>query len=238
MYSKLLLLAIVTLYIGEVNAQVEIWNKKRISSNLVENFVVSADNKKIKNGEYFVVTDNKKELVRGKFKLDKKDSTWTFFNENGDIIQVYNYRTNKLIFNSKDEISKVKERFEIDSALATNKKVVSPKKIGGVNYGFYLLYNERTLPIQVKQQQNNVLMEYVFSLSATGKLEDWHVVYTSRFYNDDIKMSIHGLPADAYEFIAASVDGQPVKSKLVYQIPLNVNQARDKGTYNVPTQQN
>jgi len=119
-----------------------------------------------------------------------------------------------------------------------SRKIVPPHKIGGLNYGFYLIFNEKSLPSQVKQQQSDVMMEYVFSLSETGTLLSWHTVFTSRFYNDDIPMSIKGLPADAYEFTPATIGGVPVKSKLIYQVPLFVNQARDKGTYNIPTQKN
>lgn len=222
----------------QLTAQNEKWSKKRISPSLVENFVVSPTQKKVKNGEYFVVNDKKQELVRGKFKDGKKDSVWNFFNKNGEIIQQFDYRTNKMLYNVIDETSIVKEKFTIDTTVTGTLKVIPARKIGGVNYGFYLLYSEKALPVEVKQQQDDVLMEYVFTISETGNLEDWHIVYSSRFYNDDIKMSIRGLPSDAYEFTPAMIDGKPVKSKVVYQIPLNINQARDKGTYNIPTHQN
>lgn len=238
MMKKLISLLVIFSSFLQASAQNEIWSKKRISASLVENFVVSPAQKKMKNGEYFVVNDDKDELVRGKYKEGRKDSIWTFFNKSGEIIQQFDYRTNTMLFNTVDASSIVRETFLIDSTVDRSLKVTPPRKIGGVNYGFYLLYNEKGLPIQVKQQKNDVLMEYVFSLSETGNLEDWHIVYTSLFYNEDIKMSVRGLPSDAYEFQPALLGGKPVKSKLIYQIPLNINQARDKGTYNIPTHKN
>ncbi len=66
--------------------------------------------------------------------------------------------------------------------------------------------------------------------AATGKLEDFNIKYTSTFYNAEFKQSIKDLHGDAYEFIPASINGNPVKSKLVYQIMLYISQARDRGT--------
>jgi hypothetical protein len=143
-----------------------------------------------------------------------------------------------MLYHVVDPSTIVKQKVVIDTTLSEDDKIVAPQKIGGVNYGFYLIHSDKALPVEVKQQKNDILMEYVFSLSETGKLTDWHIVYTSTFFNDDRKQSISGLPKDAYEFTAATVNGKPIKSVLIYQVMLYVNQARDKGTYNVVTQQN
>jgi hypothetical protein len=98
------------------------------------------------------------------------------------------------------------------------------------------LYNQRKLPEGAKDQKEDILMEYVFDVSATGKLEDFNIKYSSIFYNAEFKQSIRDLHGDAYEFIPANINGKPVKSKLVYQIMLYISQAKDRGTYNIPTQ--
>jgi hypothetical protein len=219
-------------------AQNENWHKKRLSATLFENYLSSATDKKIKNGAYTVTNNDNQVLVRGQFKEGKKDSVWNFFNTKGDIIQSYNYSTNKLLYKTTDQITIVKQRSELDIAVADSDKITGAQKIGGVNYGFFLIHSDKTLPTEVKTQKNDILMEYIFTISETGKMEDWHIVYSSTFFNDDRKQFISGLPADAYEFVPATVNGKPVKSKLVYQVMLYVNQARDKGTYNVVTQQN
>ena len=92
------------------------------------------------------------------------------------------------------------------------------------------------LPEGAKDQKEDILMEYIFDVSATGKLEDFNIKYSSIFYNAEFKQSIRDLHVDAYEFIPASINGKPVKSKLVYQIMLYIKQAKDRGTYNIPTQ--
>lgn len=219
-------------------AQSRTWVKSRIAKTLVESHQVLTNNKKIKDGEAFIMNNGDQELARGKYKQGVKDSIWNFYSMSGNLIQVYDYTNSKLLYNIADDQTIVHERVEIDTTGFVNPKIVASKKIGGINLGFYLLFNEKLLPLEAKQQKDDVLMEYVFSISETGKLEGFSIDYSSVFYNAENKQSINNLPAEAYEFTPASINGKPVKSKLVYQVVLNIAQARDRGTYNIPTQNN
>jgi hypothetical protein len=176
------------------------------------------------------------ELARGKYKEGKKDSVWNYYNTAGDLIQVYDYTNAKLIYNVPDRKTIVQEAYVVDTTGYVNAKITTPKKLGGVNYGFYLLFNERNLPSAVKQQTDKMLMEYVFSLSETGKVENVSINYTSRFYNTENPQSIDSSVPDAYEFLPATINGKPVKSKFIYQIVMEVSQARDRNLYAIPTQ--
>ena len=220
-----------------VKAQTTKWIKDRVSANLVQNAEhIKLNGKKVKNGECFVIDMNNAELARGNYKNGKKDSVWNYFSKTGDLIQVYDYTNKKLIYNVFDRKTIVTEGYIIDTSKYTNAKVVNPVKLGGVNYGFNLLYNERNLPTAVKQQTDKVLMEYVFSLSETGKVESVSLNYTSTFYNTENPMSIDTDNPDAYDFLPASINGVSVKSKFIYQIIMEVSQARDRNLYAIPTQ--
>jgi hypothetical protein len=236
-YTMKKLIFILAILVSQfVNAQKTVWRKMRIAPTLVENYESDKANKKLKLGECFIVNSANRELARGMYKNGLKDSIWNYFSQNSDLIQVYDFTNKKLIYNIPDVSSIVKQRSVIDTTGYVKAKVVAPVKIGGLDYGFYLLYNQRNLPQGAKDQKEDILMEYIFDVSATGKLEDFNIKYTSTFYNADFKQSIKDLHGDAYEFIPASINGNPVKSKLVYQIMLYISQARDRGTYNVPTQ--
>jgi hypothetical protein len=218
-------------------AQTTKWIKDRVSVNLVQNAEhIKVGGKKVKNGECFIVDLNNAELARGNYKNGVKDSIWNYFGKTGDLIQVYDYTKKKLIYNIFDRKTIVTEAYVVDTANIQNAKVVAPIKLGGVNYGFNLLFNERNLPTAVKQQTDKVLMEYVFSLSETGKVEKLNLNYTSTFYNTENPQSIDSDIPDAYDFLPATINGKPVKSKFVYQIILEVSQARDKALYAIPTQ--
>lgn len=218
------------------HAQSTSWNKTRIAPTLLENFQFISKNKNIKNGEAFILDINNKELGRGNYKENKKDSIWNYFSQSGELIQVYDYTNKKIIYNFPDESTIVKSRYELDTIGLINAKITKPLKIGGLYYGFNLLYNQRNLPKEVKDQKESVLMEYVFSISETGKMETFSINYSSTFYNAVYPQSIKGLYQDAYEFMPATINGNPVKSKLVYQIMLYINPGRDLRTYNIPTQ--
>ena len=79
-------------------------------------------------------------------------------------------------------------------------------------------------------------MEYVFALTETGKVKSVSVNFTSRFYNSENPQSIDVSIPDAYDFLPASINGKPVKSKFIYQIVMEVSQARDRNLYAIPTQ--
>jgi hypothetical protein len=220
-------------------AQTTKWIKDRVSVNLVQNAEhIKVSGKKVKNGESFIIDLNNAELARGNYKNGVKDSIWNYFGKTGDLIQVYDYTQKKLIYNTIDYKTIVTEAYVVDTSKVQNAKVVAPVKLGGVNYGFNLLYNERNLPTAVKQQTDKVLMEYVFSLSETGKVEKLTLNYTSTFYNSENPQSIDSDIPDAYDFLPATINGKPVKSKFIYQIILEVSQARDKALYAIPTQGN
>ncbi len=222
-----------------VNAQTTKWIKDRVSVNLVQNAEhIKVGGKKVKNGESFIVDLNNAELARGNYRNGVKDSVWNYFGKTGDLIQVYDYTNKKLIYNILDRKTIVTEAYVVDTNNMPNAKVVAPVKLGGVNYGFNLLYNERNLPTAVKQQTDKVLMEYVFSLSETGKVEKLSLNYSSTFYNSENPQSIDSDIPDAYDFLPATINGKPVKSKFIYQIILEVSQARDKALYAIPTQGN
>ena len=220
-------------------AQTTKWIKDRVSVNLVQNAEhIKVGGKKVKNGESFIVDLNNAELASGNYKNGVKDSIWNYFGKTGDLIQVYDYTHKKLIYNLVDRKTIVTEAYLVDTTNISNAKVVAPVKLGGVNYGFNLLYNERNLPTAVKQQTDKVLMEYVFFLSETGKVEKLSLNYTSTFYNSENPQSIDSDIPDAYDFLPATINGKPVKSKFIYQIILEVSQARDKALYAIPTQGN
>jgi DNA uptake protein ComE-like DNA-binding protein len=234
--KHLLFFICVTLSVSSF-AQSTKWIKNRVSPTLIENCEnIKVNGKKVKHGECFVLDMSNNELARGKYKNGIKDSVWNYYNTAGDLIQVYDYTNAKLIYNVADRKTIVQEAYVVDTTGYVNAKINTPKKLGGVNYGFYLLYNERNLPSAVKQQTDKMLMEYVFSLSETGKVESVSINYASRFYNTENPQSIDSSVPDAYEFLPATINGKPVKSKFIYQIVMEVSQARDRNLYAIPTQ--
>lgn len=206
--------------------------RRGLSRELWEVYQVSPADKKIKNGTYEVLTDSKDLLVKGQYKDGKKDGIWEYYS-GGVPIQRYDFSSGQLVFNEPDSVSIVKSTYAVEAVTNEGDTVVPPYKIGGVNYGFFLLYDPRSLPPELKSMTSNVQMTYIFTISEEGKLLDWTVLYAGNAVSESAqKQSLYRLPADAYEFVAARVNGKPVRSKLTYVVPISVDHTTEKGPSN------
>lgn len=213
----------------QVKAQEVKTHKK--SESLTELVTYAPGSRKIKDGVYKVMDANNKTLVIGYYRQDKKVGIWNYFNPNGVLVQRYDYSNDSLLMNNNhDEGTLVKYSFEIpDAKIPANTDVTPPVKIGGNNYGFYLLYDIRQIPIQVRNEiaTTRAVMNYEFTIGPDGKLESWDISYLDSRMDKEItknNLSIKHLPEDAYTFIPAKLNGRPVRSKLVYTIPLVVEE--------------
>ncbi len=207
---------------------------KKVSETLEEKYNVLKSDKKIKTGEYKVVDYNKNVFVKGEFANNKKVGVWSYFGTEGKLVQQYDFSANKLIMEDEDPKSIVREGYDLVGVVTNDgDKIEPPVKIGGGNYGFYLLYDIRSIPMAVRNEMATIesSMQYIFFISEKGELISWDIIYADK--TDDPKRekpSIKGLPADAYEFIPAKVNGKPVKSKLLYSVKLTIAETNSPRT--------
>lgn len=206
--------------------------RKGVSRELWEVYQASSYHTKVKDGTYEVTTNQKETLVKGQFKDGKKVGVWEYLDA-GVPIQRYDFSAGQLLYNATDSLSFVRSDYALEALTDEGDSIQPPYKIGGVNYGFFLLYEPRDMPEELKGMTANAQMTYVFTVSEEGKMLDWTVMYTGPSIHEiTVKRSILHLPADAYEFVAAKVNGKPVKSKLSYTIPLRVDYRRVIGPSN------
>jgi hypothetical protein len=208
--------------------------KKTLSRNLDEVYQVDPAHKKIKAGRYKVVDDQKHTLVMGSFKDGKKDSVWTYYNNWEDPIQQFDFTNHRLMYQKTDSATIVGSIFHIFTNLAVGDKLQPPYKIGGANYGFFLLFDARDIPEEVRKSSDAAIMSYVFNISDRGELVSWQVMYKGKQFADIVQnKSIRGLPPDAYEFTPALINGQPVNSQLILSVALDVNHIEVPGNNNM-----
>jgi hypothetical protein len=212
-------------------------NKKTLSRHLREVYDVPKSNWKIKDGSYAVINDDGKVIVKGTYTNDRKTGLWKYYSNNGTLVQEYDYSRDSLLVQDKDSLSVVHDDFRIPQGVADGSKLQAPFKIGGPEYGFYLLYDERDIPQSVKNTSGRAEMTYVLTIDEKGHLENYTVVFGGENFNDIIiHRSVKGLPAEALEYAAARIDGQTVRSKISYTIPLDINHVSVPGTNNIVTQ--
>lgn len=75
-------------------------NSKR---GIKEIFYVLKSNKKMKHGEYRMLTTSGKLKAKGQYENGKKAGPWAFYDYEGDIEQIYDYSTGVLDFNAEDD---------------------------------------------------------------------------------------------------------------------------------------
>jgi hypothetical protein len=198
--------------------------KKTLSRHLREVYDVPKKDWKTKDGPYFVINDDGVKLVKGAYDNGKKSGVWSFLNAAGDVLQKYDFSHDSLLYSAVDSGSIVHTDFQILEFPANdNDKIQAPYKIGGSEYGFYLIFDDRDIPADVKSATSTASMTYVLTISAKGELEGYTLLFSGSVINDKvIHRSTRGLPADALEFSPAKINGVGVRSKLTYMIPLNV----------------
>lgn len=202
-----------------------------MSESLTQMYTYKGGDKKMKDGLSKVLDEKNNVLAMGYYRQNQKAGVWNYYNPQGVVVQQYDYAKNALLSNNNyDGGSIVKYSFDIpDENIPGNARVEPPVKVGGINYGFFLLYNTRQIPKELRNETSTIqaALSYEFTVGADGKLERWDIVYLDEATDKPIRkenQSIKHLPEDAYDFIAAKVDGKPVRSKLIYIIPLKIKE--------------
>jgi hypothetical protein len=212
-------------------------NRRTLSRHLREVYDVLKTNWKIKDGRYAVINDDGFTVVKGSYSDGKKTGTWDYYDNDGKLVQRYDFTGDSLVFQSADSTSIVHDSFDIPQGVDDSSKMRPPYKIGGPEYGFYLLYDERDIPAGLKASSARGQMTYVLTINEQGRLEDYTLLFAGEAISDMvIHRSVRGLPAEALEFSAATVEGKPVRSKISFVIPIDVNHVSVPGTNNIITQ--
>lgn len=198
--------------------------KKTLARHLREVYDVPKKDWKNKDGRYIVLNDDGAQVVKGTYTEGKKTGIWSYYNGAGMLLQQYDYTHDSLLFSTADSGSIVHTDYQLlDMPTADSDKLQAPYKIGGAEYGFYLLFDDRDIPADVKNSTSVASMTYVLTISAKGELESYTLLFAGSVINDKaMKRTIRGLPADALEFSPGKINGVAVRSKISYMIPLNI----------------
>jgi len=211
-------------------------NKKTLSRHLREVYDVLKSNWKIKDGSYTVINDAGFAVVKGHYTEGKKSGIWSYYDNNGKLVQQFDFEHDSLVAQANDPASVVHDSFDIPQGVDDSSTLRRPFKIGGPEYGFYLLFDERDIPQAVKGNSTKAEMTYVLTIDEHGKLESYMILFAGESINDIvIRRSVKGLPDEALEYASAMIGGHPVRSKMSYTIPLDVNHTPVPGNNYHPT---
>lgn len=205
-------------------------NKKTLSRHLREFYDVKKTDWKVKDGSYTVLNDAGATIAKGAYDNGKKSGVWNFYDNDGRLVQQYDFDHDSLLLLVKDSLSVVHEDYQIPQGVEDSSKLRAPYKIGGAEYGFYLLYDERDIPQAIKSNTGTAEMTYVLTIDEHGMLESYMVLFAGASIDEKmIRHSVKGLPQEALEYACAMVDGKAVRSKISYTIPLAINHTNVPG---------
>src|SRR6202012_1216993 len=88
-------------------------NRKNISRNLREVYDVLKSDWKIKDGQYVVLNQHGTQIVKGQYAKNMKCGIWSYYDNNGRLIQQYDYTHDSLTFVGQDTLSIVQDDFRI-----------------------------------------------------------------------------------------------------------------------------
>src|ERR1700722_9309740 len=196
--------------------------KRTLARHLREVYDVPKKDWKVKDGRYIVINDDGAQVVKGNYTDGKKSGVWSYYNGAGMLLQQYDYNHDSLLFSTADSGSIVHTDYQLLEMPANDSdKIQAPYKIGGAEYGFYLLFDDRDIPADVKSATSTASMTYVVTISAKGEMESYTLMFAGSVINDKtMHRSTRGLPADALAFSPGKINGVAVRSKISYNIQL------------------
>ncbi|WP_114938484.1 hypothetical protein [Mucilaginibacter endophyticus] len=224
---KLILTFISILYIGCAFAQTKeaaaaakagpetVIVKNRLTDSVVERFNVLKTNRGIRQGLYQALYQKNYALASGYYDNDKRTGTWHFFDNRGHLVQNFDYKTNQITYEAPED-STSNLQYVVDVKLSDTARVTKPLKVGGRFFGYLPYLNLFKLPPELLNLNPNVSFGMVELLvSPLGRLASFKVHVFSGSFEKVFNMSIDVPdPADKI-FIPATVNGEPVSSRVV-----------------------
>ncbi|WP_162996327.1 hypothetical protein [Mucilaginibacter celer] len=189
--------------------------KHRLTDSVQERYSVLKSDKYTRQGLYQAIYQKNYALASGYYTNGKRTGVWHFFDNQGNLVQNFNYNTNEITYEAPEDSTSNVQYF-VDVPLNDSSKVSKPLKIGGRFYGYLPYLNLFKLPQDLTNLNPNVSFGMIELLvSPLGRLASFKVhVYSGPTYHKIFNMSVDVPdPADK-EFVPATVNGEAVSCRV------------------------
>jgi hypothetical protein len=212
-------------------AQEIIKRTRKITPNVTEKYTaVIGTDREIKQGLYQALYNKKIPIASGNYTDDKRTGTWQFFNKRGQPIQRYNYDTNTLQLETREEENS-NISYDFDAVVNNNDRLTKPIKPGGRYYGYLPYLKCFELPRDMHEADLDVYyvaMELL--ISPGGRLAEFKFhIKTPWDDNFDWVLNVNPnrLFDDDKKFIPATLNGEPVSALIMINCFINNNHTID-----------
>jgi hypothetical protein len=198
-------------------AQETVEKKTKLTGNVSQVYKVLASNKYTKQGLYQALFKKKTVVATGMFENDKKSGIWRFYDQKGQAMQIYDYSKKQLLFEAREDTSS-NLRYFVDKQLDSTSKITKPVKVGGRYFGYLPYLNLFTVPKDLRDINYDVFSAVVeLLISPYGRLADYKVHLTALNFKRTINMNINLPNEEDMVFIPATLNGEPISSRVVIQ---------------------
>ena len=217
---KKVLLVFIALFITRISLAQELMNWTRDRTfHITEDYVVLNSNHNIKMGLYTATYKNKT-VAKGYYKNNQRVGIWNFFDQQGKLVQTYNYDDKKLTYNDTSELANsvyhAKITYILDTEPQKTDSVTRPVKIGGGAYAMSILL-DRTGNIKLLKQRPTddkigftMTRTQQFTINNKGEILQQQTIVILNDAEEISDMDNSNIEPELQQFIPATINGRAV----------------------------
>lgn len=172
-------------------------------------------------GLYQAIYRDRQPVATGMYNQDKRIGLWRFYDAAGHPMQTYDYDTNTVTFEAKEDTTS-NFRYLLDNTLGPTDKAHKPVKTGGRYFGYLNYLKLFKLPAEYESHPEVMLNEVKTTLellvSPGGRLADIKVNINNGAEDHFIRLKPDLLPPEDKIFTPATLNGEPVACRIIIRV--------------------
>lgn len=179
----------------------------------ISKFYVLKSDKEIKHGSYIEIDrKSNQKLLEGRYEYNKKDSIWNFYTDNGILLQKYDFNTQKLLFDVRDNFLVLKNlRVLHPDGTISHTIHQKPIFLGGKNAYNRHINQNLVYPKEALKKEISARIDVVFTINENGSTTNHHTLNSTGYGLDEEAIRlIKTLPN---YWIPARVNGKPATTE-------------------------
>jgi hypothetical protein len=215
--KKLIFIVLLQIGIYTCQAQEVTTVKNRPNNFYTERYQVLKSNPSVRHGLYQALFKRNTAVASGNYTNGKRTGIWHFYNEDGAIMQNFDYDSKTILFEAPEDSSS-DLRYVVDSKLRDTDKTTKPFKVGGRYFGYIPFLAAFAFQYDMVDFYSNLFeVEVQLLITPLGRLADYKVHVFSAKYKYDLTttMSLSLFKEEDKQFIPATVNGEPVVCRIL-----------------------
>lgn len=191
---------------------------------ITERYHTLKTDRKVKQGLYQQISRKNMAIVSGSYDHNKRVGIWHFYDPNGQVTELYNYTTAKLMYEAQVDSTHNYISYILDEKFAKDDTITKPVRIGGTWFGYlpYIKYFQIDGNNLYSSEQTRAFLQIL--VSPGGRLSECKMIVQSKNNNailDTYLLKNELLDEYDKQFIPATINHQPVMSTILVLVKIN-----------------